>query len=58
MPETQVLFLLNAPIFLAHSVTMVKFSSWQLFGQHRCLLSAKCAQKSESYSFTVGRNVT
>lgn len=45
MSKSQVLVLLNALIFLAHSVMKVKFSSWRVFGQHRCLLSAKCAQK-------------
>lgn len=45
MSERQVLVILNALIFLAHSVMMVKFSSWQVLGQHRCVLSARCAQK-------------
>lgn len=45
MSERQVLVLLNALIFLQRSVMKVKFSSWQVFGQHKCLLSAKYAQK-------------
>lgn len=49
---------------LAHSVMMVKCSSWQVFGQLRCLLSAKCTQErvpdaeAQSVISTVGRNVT
>lgn len=45
MRQRQVLLLLNALIFLAHGVRMVRFSSWQVSGQHRCLVSAECAQK-------------
>lgn len=45
MSDRQALVLLNALIFLAHNVVKVKFSSCQVFVQHRCLLSAKHAQE-------------
>lgn len=45
MSERQVPVLLNPLVFLAHSVTKVEFSSWQVFGQYNVFCLLECAQK-------------